>query len=309
MAALIEVIAPVFLLLAFGYVAVWSRMFPESGVDGLMLFTQKFAIPMLLFRAISGLDLGQVFDLKLLASFYTGATVGFVVGLFGARILFHRTWPDSVAIGFVGLFSNSVLLGLPITERAYGAGALAPNYAIIAVHSPFCYALGITTMEIVRGRGNGILRTVLSILKAMFSNPLVIGIAAGFAVNLGGVALPDILSAAIDMMIRAALPAALFALGGVLYFYRPEGDFRTIAFVVSLSLILHPAITWMMGHALSLPRGQFRSAVLTAAMAPGVNTYVFASMYGSAKRVVASAVLLGTLASIFTVWLWLSVLG
>jgi predicted permease len=32
-------------------------------------------------------------------------------------------------------------------------------------------------------------------------------------------------------------------------------------------------------------------------------------MYGRAKRVAASSVLIGTAASILTVWLWLTVLG
>ena len=51
-----------------------------------------------------------------------------------------------------------------------------------------------------------------------------------------------------------------------------------------------------------------RSAVITAAMAPGVNSYIFASMYGRAKRVAASSVLLATAASILTAWLWLGLL-
>jgi malonate transporter and related proteins len=44
-------------------------------------------------------------------------------------------------------------------------------------------------------------------------------------------------------------------------------------------------------------------------MAPGVNAYVFANMYGTAKRVAASSVLLGTAGSILTVWIWLTALG
>ena len=54
---------------------------------------------------------------------------------------------------FCCLFSNSVLLGLPITERAYGVDALTGNFAIVAMHAPFCYGLGITAMEIVSNRG------------------------------------------------------------------------------------------------------------------------------------------------------------
>ncbi|MCP5036153.1 MAG: AEC family transporter [Rhodobacteraceae bacterium] len=309
MSALIEVILPVFLVIGFGYLAVWRGLFSTAGVDGLMKFTQNFAIPFLLFRAISTLDLSASFDPTLLGSFYTGAFAGFLAGFLGAHFLFKRPLPDSVAIGFATLFSNSVLLGLPITERAYGLDALSPNYAIIAVHAPFCYTIGVTVMELVRAEGKTLVETLASVLRSMARNALVIGIVAGFVVNLSGLTLPTTFLAAVDMMVRAALPAALFGLGGVLVRYRPEGDLRVVTWITLVSLVLHPAIVWGMGRVLGLEPGPFRSAVLTAAMAPGINTYVFASMYGVAQRVAASAVLVATALSLVTVWIWLGLLG
>jgi malonate transporter len=309
MSALIEVILPVFLVLGFGYLAVWRGLFSQSGVDGLMKFTQNFAIPMLLFRALSDLDLSASFDPRLLTSFYTGALAGFFAGFLGARILFRRPAADAVAIGFSTLFSNSVLLGLPITERAFGADALGPNYAIIAFHAPFCYLVGVTAMEIARAGGKDVARTMASVVAAMARNGLVIGITAGLAVNLLGIPLPATFASAVDMMVRAALPAALFGLGGVLVQYRPEGDLKLVAWICAVSLVMHPAIVWGMGRALALDPGQFRSAVLTAAMAPGVNTYVFANMYGVARRVAATAVLAATALSIVTIWIWLGLLA
>ncbi len=92
------------------------------------------------------------------------------------------------------------------------------------------------------------------------------------------------------MMARAALPAALFALGGVLYRYRPEGDMATIAWICVVTLVVYPAVIWVMGRALDISEAQFRSAVLTGAMGPGVNAYIFANMYGVARRVVASPI-------------------
>ena len=83
---------------------------------------------------------------------------------------------------------------------------------------------------------------------------------------------------------------------------------RTILFVVSLSLILHPAVTWGLGWAFGLPINTFRSAIVTAAMAPGVNAYLFANLYGNAKRVAASSVLIGTAACLFTAAFWLIIL-
>ncbi|MDD7970679.1 AEC family transporter [Roseinatronobacter alkalisoli] len=308
MQALANVILPVFLIIGFGYIARWRQLITDSHVDGVVLFTQNFAIPCLLFVAIARLDLGQDFDLRLLASFYAGAIICFGLGFGGARLLFKRDWEDCVVIGFVALFSNSLLLGLPITERAYGSDALAANFAIIAVHSPICYGIGITAMELVRNRGGRLRDTGLRVLKAMFRNALVIGIALGFIVNFSGLPIPGVMDQALDMMVRAALPAALFGLGGVLYRYRPEGDLRTIGFVVTLSLVVHPAITFGLAHLLGVGTQGMRSAVVTAAMAPGVNAYVFANLYGRAKRVAASAVLIGTAGVIVTGWVWLQIL-
>ncbi|KQI68881.1 malonate transporter [Loktanella sp. 3ANDIMAR09] len=308
MSALIEVILPVFLVIGFGYVAVWRGLFSDASVDGLMRFTQTFALPCLLFKAMSDLDLSQNFSLALLGSFYTGALACFLCGTLGGRYLFKRDWEDAIAIGFCALFSNTLLLGIPITERAYGTDALAGNFAIIAMHAPFGYFLGITAMEIVRNQGGARRQLPWKVLNAMFHNSLIIGIVLGLAVNLSGVALPVTVTDAIDLMVRAALPAALFGLGGVLYRYRPEGDMRAILFVCAISLGLHPLFVWTMGRATGLDIADFRSAILTAAMAPGVNAYVFANMYGRARRVVASSVLIATVGSVLTIWGWLYIL-
>ena len=308
MADLLTVVLPVFLVIGFGYLAAALGLFGESAVDGLMKFAQNFAIPCLLFRAISTLDVGGELDPAMLAAFYTGATSGFLAGLAGARLLFARPWEDAVAFGFAGLFSNSVLLGLPISERAFGAATLPYNYMIIAFHAPFCYALGMTVMEVLRNRGASLADTARRVLAAMFRNAILIGIALGFLWNLGDLPTPTFAAEALDLMARAGLPAALFGLGGVLHRYRPEGDLRAIAWVASVSLVLHPAITLGLSAASGLGVDATLAAVLTAAMAPGVNAYVFANIYGVARRVVASAVLLATAASVITSWLWLLVL-
>ncbi|MDF1715768.1 MAG: AEC family transporter [Antarcticimicrobium sp.] len=306
---LIDVILPVFLVIGAGYAATRAGYLASGHIDGLMRFAQSFAVPCLLFAAISHIDLRAGFDPRLLISFYTGALTCFGLGILGARVFFQREWEDCIAIGFACLFSNSVLMGLPITERAYGPDNLVGNYAIIAFHSPFCYGVGITAMEIVRNRGNGGGRMARAVLTAMFRNTLILAILLGFVVNLTGLPLPGTVEDALALIIRAALPTALFALGGVLVQYRPEGDLRAILMVCVLALLVHPAITWTLGRSLSVPPDLFRSGVLTSAMAPGVNAYIFANIYGRAKRVAASSVLIATGASLFTVWLWLYVLG
>jgi predicted permease len=293
---LLSVILPVFLVIGAGYLAARRGLLSVEGVDGLTWFAQGVALPGLLFAGMARLDLSTVFDPALIGTFYVAATACFLIGVAGARLIFGRPWEDAVAIGFVTFFSNSLLLGVPITERAFGPEAIASNLAIIALHSPFCYLVGIAAMEVARagGAGRGVLGVPWQVVRTMARNPFIVAIALGLAANVT------------DLPARAGIPAALFGLGGVLARYRPEGDMATILFVVALSLLLQPAIALGLGRMVGLDQAPLRSAVVTAAMAPGVNAYLFASMYGRATRVAASAVLVGTGLTMVTgaFWLW-----
>lgn len=312
MTALIEVILPVFLVMGAGYLATWRGLLSSDAIDGLMNFAQSFAVPALLFLGVANLDLERDVALAPFAAFYLGAVVCFVVGGVAARVVFKRPGPDCVAIGFACLFSNTLLLGLPITERAYGPDGLATNYALIALHSPLMYAFGITAMEVVRSHGQGLAlgRVMVQIGSGLVTNPLIIAIVAGFAVNLAQITLPEFALDAVQLVASTGIPAALFGLGGVLVRYRPEGDLRIVAMVTGLSLMLHPAITWGLGtDALPLSTAELRSATVTAAMPPGINAYMFAHMYGAGRRIAATSILVATALSVVTAWFWLQVLA
>lgn len=310
MLSLLNVVIPVFLVVGAGYAALkWNFMAATTG-EALTKFTQNFAVPCLLFLALYRLDFSQVFDPALLFSFYSGALFCFALGFIVARKVFKRRPGESVAIGFAGFFSNSVLLGLPIMERAYGTEALAPNYALIAVHAPICYFFGITAMEIARADGRGMAATARVTVKAMFRNTISMACFAGITVNLIGLPMPGAVEAALDMVARAALPAALFGLGGVLSQYRIRSALGEAFAIAFISCLIHPAIAYTLTmHVFELDLAFVRSATIMAAMAPGVNAYVFASMYQRAMPEAATAVILATAFSVLTVSGWLWVLG
>lgn len=307
---ILQIVLPVFIVVGGGYLAVRVGFFGDGDVDALMRFVQNFAIPCLLFLSIARLDLAAVFKPQLLTSYYLGSIVCFVLGIAGARLFFKRRPGEAVVLGFGAMFSNTVLLGLPIMERAYGADSTEPNLAIIAIHVPFCYLLGITSMELFRADGRALHKTAIIVFKSIFSNAMVIGLFLGLVFNVLALPLPGPLTVALEMVARAALPAALFGLGGVLVRYPMTERLAEIGMVCVIRLFVHPGIAYVMAHSVfGLSEDFVRAAVITAAMAPGANAYIFASMYNRAKGTAASAVLIGTVASIFSVSLWLLVLG
>jgi predicted permease len=308
--ALLLVVLPVFLVVGSGYAAVRTKVFPDEGVTALVKFATGIAVPVLLFRAIYDLDLGEALRPELLASFYIGAVLSFVGAMIVSRKVWKRRPGESVAVGFCALFSNSVLLGIPIMSRAYGEDALEPAFAIVAFHAPFCYLVGILTMELSRRDGAPIRVALRRTASEMFHNALTLGIAAGFAANLLGLPIPEPVRAAVDMLARAALPVALFALGGVLTRYRLRAELGEAGMVSVFSTMVHPFIAWVLAaHVFRLEPEFTRAAVLIAAMPTGVNGYIFAAMYDRAVPTAASSVLLATAVSVFTITFWLAVLG
>ncbi len=98
--------------------------------------------------------------------------------------------------------------------------------------------------------------------------------------------------------------------GGVLTRYGLRAQLGEAGMIAALSLVVHPAIAFGLAqHVFALPAEFVRSAVVTAAMAPGVNAYVFANLYARGQAEAASVVLLATGASVLTVSAWLSLLA
>jgi predicted permease len=310
MLAVLGVVAPVFLVVGAGYSAARWNGFGRGWVDGLMAFTVRYAAPLLLFTGMYRLDLAQAFDLRLWASFYAGSTGSFVVGILLARYVWKRRPGEAVAIGFCAMFSNTLLLGLPVMTLAYGEESLAPAFSILAIHAPFHYVIGIVTMEVLRRDGAGALETATRAARAILSNALTIGIASGLLLNAVGLRLPDFAETAVDMLARAALPVALFAIGGALTRYAIRADLGEAAMATTLSIVIHPLVAWTLAtQVFDLPQDLLRAAVVTSAMPTGMNGYVFAAMYDRAVGAAASTVLLSTALSVLTISFWLWLLG
>lgn len=310
MLTILLTVAPVFFLIAVGYGGARSGYLPGTIADALNAYAVKVAVPVLLFRALERLDLAAAFSPTLLISFYAGAFTCFVTGMLIARRFFNRRPGEAVAVGFAATFSNSVLLGIAIVERSQGPGPLTAAFGIVALHAPVIYAVGILTMELMRRGGRPLGETIRVAGRSIVVNPLTIGILGGAFVNLTGHWLPEPATVAIDMIAQTALPVALVGIGAAMTRYRLSSDITEAGMVSALSLILHPAITFLLVHyVFMLPPDMQRAAVTLAAMPPGMNIYLFAVMYDRAVNLAASAFLLATTASILTATVWIYILN
>lgn len=310
MLAIFNVIAPIFALMGLGYCAVRFRAFPADGIKSLIAFVNNFATPCLLFYSLLTSDLRVAFNLAIIGPFYLGALICFVIGIVIALKLFGNRPGEAVAAGFSGTFTNTVLVGLPILQRAYGPDALPVTLSIIGLHGAILLTLGMLTMEFMRRDGQSLGRTLLVALRRVASNPLIWGIAAGMIGYFSGLTLIEPAEAFFTMMASAVVPAALFGIGGALNEYRLSDSWQQALVATVLKLVIHPAIAYvLMIWVLHVPMDIARYGILLAAMPSGVNIYVFATYYNRGVNVAANTILIATVTSALSISLWLYLLS
>ena len=310
MLSILAVIAPIFALITLGYGAVRFRLYPAEGVKFLIGFVNNFATPSLLFYSIATSDFRAAFNIGIIVPFYVGAITCFFLGMIIARRLFANRPGVSVAAGFAGMFSNCVLVGLPVMSRAYGPEALPVVLSIIGVHGAILITLGMVTMELVRRDGQPLAGTLLKAIRRVLSNPLIWGIMSGVSGSLLGLQFIEPAAAFFTMIGQAVVPVALFGIGGALNEFKLSENWKQALVASLIKLILHPIIAYvLMIWLFHVPMDIARYGILLSAMPAGINIYVFATYYDRGVNVAANAILIGTVLSALTISTWLYILS
>jgi len=309
MSQVFNIVAPVFLILGFGYAAAALKLISDAAVDGLIRFITYFAVTCLLFRATATIDIANSLKADVLASYYIPAFICFFLGAVLAQRVFGQRPGESIVAGFTTLFANSIFLGIPVAQRAYGAAADPTIFAIISLHAATMYGIGVISMEMSARDGAGALVAMKKIARSLSRNPLVIAVTLGFLYNISDLPIPDTAGDALGLMADAALPTGMFAVGASLRRYSIADNLTAASAMVALKLVLHPLLAMMFAIALfDLAVIEAKAVIIMAAVPGGLNIYLFALMYDRNKELAANAMLLGTVFSIISLPLWLIIL-
>jgi malonate transporter and related proteins len=128
----LEVIAPVFLIIGLGFAAARWRFVETSGFRGLNAFAFSLASPALLFL---GGTTGPAGGGTAALAFFLGTAVVYLGTLAAARRGAGMPLGQAGMLALDAGFGNTVMMGIPLVAAAFGAEALAVLLAILALHS------------------------------------------------------------------------------------------------------------------------------------------------------------------------------
>ena len=309
---LADVIVPVFVLVALGWAAAASGYLSRETGDGLAAFVFGVAVPVLLARTVVTVALPGWEALALYGAYFGGVATVWVLAWIVADAIFRRGPRAAVIAGVGAGFSNIVLVGIPLTDLAFGRAGLDVLFLIIAVHLPIMVTTATVLMEVAMrmdGTQTGPLRwgAMGKRLGLNYArNPLIVGVAAGTAWRIFGLPFDGTMERIADLLAGVAGPTALFALGMSLVKYGIRGQVGPGAMLAVLSVAVMPGVVFALATALDLPRLWLQVAVLAAAMPTGVNAYLFASYFKVAQGIATNTIVIATALSLVTVPLWLA---
>ncbi|MER0237636.1 AEC family transporter [Fulvimarina sp. MAC8] len=319
MQTILDIIVPVFGLIAVGYLVARSKLLSDDVGQGLAKYVFVVAVPVLLFRSLSEASFGDANPGFLWLAYFGSVALAWTTGTLVIRWIAKADHRTGVIAGISASFANTVFVALPTLQRAYGDRGLEPLLLIIAIHLPVMMVASTLMVERAvqldaKEADGGKKREGLGALlrrtgRNLATNSIIIGIACGLVWRATGLPLTGHFDEITQLIGSTAGPTALFALGMSLTRYGLKGDILSASMIAFISLIVQPGLVWVIGTELGLTDLWLKGAVLTAAAPAGVNAYLFAAYFGTGEKLAATTILLSTILAVFTLSGWLTVLS
>jgi predicted permease len=300
--------SPLFALVLVGYALSRFGGWPRAASDALTRFVFGVAIPALLFRLMSGFAKLPHVDLALLAAYFGGALAVYAVARVAARTLFAMDGAAQSVLGVGAIFSNNVLLGVPIAQATLPAEAMPAVSLVLVFNSLILWTLVTVSVEWARHRDLS-LAGFGATARRVVLNPVIAGILAGTAFGYTGLGLPHVVDATLALIASAAVPLSLVALGMGLAEFGLRAGLAPSVVIAALKLVAFPAVVYAIARSCGLATPETTAVVLLAALPTGASVYLMARQFGTLEGAIASTLVLSTALAAVTTPLTLAVLA
>ncbi|MFZ2853440.1 MAG: AEC family transporter [Rhodocyclaceae bacterium] len=300
--------SPLFVLVFVGYFLMRWSGWPKSMSESLSRFVFSVALPAMLFRMMSDLSKLPPVDARLLIAFFGSCLIVFVIGRLIAWKFFALDGVAQSIFALGGVFSNNVLLGLPLAKVALGDAAVPSVALVLVFNALILWTLVTVSVEWAR-HGSFSLHGFAKTVRGVLTNPIVAAILSGTLFGLSGLPLPAFVDSPLNMVGQAAAPLALIALGMGLAEYGVRDGWKISVAISAVKLVVQPLVVWLLARLLGLPPMETQVVVLLASIAVGANVYLMSRQFKTLEGPVAGSLVLSTGLAALTTPLVLTLTG
>ena len=302
MAVLLNILLPVFIVAAIAALAYLKLKFDIQTISraAFYIFSPALVLDSLINSDVSGDEFGLI----ALATTLTLLTV-WGLGEVIAQLL--RLNKGTQAAFLVSITSpNSANYGLPVVLFALGETGLARAALYVTVNSLIRSSLGVY----LSARGS--IASSISVLRRVFSVPVIYAAVVGLVLNLARIQVPEPIIKAAHILGQGLVPASLLVLGSqIVETFREQRQISqkpALAIAVFTRLVAAPLIAVIISTLLGLEGLTQKVVILETATPTAVMSLVLATEFDTDVPFAALSILVTTLVSFATVALWLNFL-
>ena len=301
MGPILNVVFPIFAIMAAGYAAGRFRVLGSESSEALNRFVYFVALPALFFVSMARVSLAEVFNLPFLGAYGGGAAATFLICVAVAKYAFPNRLGALGLAGLSAIFANTGYMGIPLLMLAYGEAGMLPAIISTILNGAVIMAFGIVLLELDVHQGEGSLTVLKNVLRGVVRSPLVLSAVAGLAVSGFDIPLPQALGTFCDILGASAGPCALFAIGLFMVGKSPTAGATEVSWLVFLKLLVQPLITWLLAfHLFTMEPVWAAGAVIQSALPTGALVFVLAQQYGIYVQRSTAAIMVSTVISLVT---------
>lgn len=306
---ILAITGPIYLCIALGYLATRHGLFERADMRVFGKFVIHLALPALLFNALSQRSVAEVFNGRYLLAYALGSLILLSAAVFWYRRVRRESMSRSAIMAMGMACPNSGYVGYPVLLLTLGAPVAGVVLALnMVVENLLVIPVLLALADMDRHEAGQWHRLLLQTLKGLARNPMIIAIVAGFGVAALGLSMPSPIARTVTLFAQASSALSLFVIGGNLAGLQLQGLRAAVAQIDLGKLVLHP-LCMLAVMAWLVPIGDLpmKAALLLTGAMPTMGIYGILAQRHGHEGLASAALLVGTMASFFTLsaLLWL----
>lgn len=297
---------PIFLMMVVGYVLKKIKWLDEKNTNVLNKLVFRVFLPALLFTDLATKDFKALWDSSLVLFCAVVTLISILLAFLMSLLLkdkcdrgefiqgSYRSAAATLGIAFMAnIYDNSSAVALMIIGSV-------PIYNIAAV-----LILSLTSPE---NHGKSKKDLLLSTLKSLITNPIILGILVGFGFALLNLPKPVIFMKSVTYLGNVASPLALIALGASFEFKNIKEKLWPVIMINANKLFLFCILFLPVAIFLGFRDEKLVAALIMLGSGTTSSSFIMAKNMGHKGEISSSAVMTTTLFMSFSMTLWLFIL-
>ena len=296
---------PIFLMMLLGMLFRKLGWMDEVFAAKMNKFVFLVPLPVLLFEQLATVDFSEVWDIKFILFCFVVTAISITIST-----LISLLWKDrSIKGEFIQATyrSSAALLGIAFIQNIYGTAGMAPLMIIGSV--PLYNIMAVVVLSLFKPGNNSFDKALVKkTLKGIATNPIIIGIVAGFVWSALKLPMPLILHKTVSSIGATATPMGLMSMGATFEMKKATSKMKPTLVAVFMKLVGFCAIFLPMAALLGFRNEELIAILVMLGSATTVSCFVMARNMGHEGTLSSGVIMMTTLLSAFTLTMWLDVL-